>query len=378
MRQLIRAFPLVTAILALAAAPAAAQTARPPSDPEALGRGWTALAAGRVDDAVALATGILRRNPRSHAAIGLQIEALSSTPKPLTALDAYEAWLPAAGREVEDRGLLEPIARGLLRTMATDPDPAVRTAALRALADLGDAAAAQALKTRSTEGDQTATIALAAGGDAGAVANLQAMVSAGTGRDYSSAIDSLAERGDVSIGLLGALAKDRVPMNRAAAALAAATSRDPAAAQLLESLNDDQDPLVRRSLTLARAKRGDRQALAEAQAMLQSEVPDLRLMAAAALKSNLPVEAVEAVRPLLTNQDGLTRFKAAALVGPSDPTAVQSVLDNGLASPNPLIQQEAARIATTVLPTDLALLRRLLRHADRTIVAAAASAVVRR
>ena len=166
-------------------------------------------------------------------------------------------------------------------------------------------------------------------------------------------------------------------MNRAAAArVLAANSDDPGRAQQLDELSKDQDLLVRLSVTLARAQRGDEKALAEARDMLRSEVPDVRLMAAEALSTALRAESEQAVRPLLTNPDGLVRFRAAALVGQVDPSAVQSVLLEGLAHENPLIQQEAARLVAETLPGDIVLLRRLLRQRDHAIVVNAAGAII--
>lgn len=354
-----------------------AQSPRPASDAQILSRGWTAIAAGRLDEAVTLADGILKRKPRSHAALALKIEALSAGTQPIVALDAYEEWLPGAGRRVDDRGLLEVVAAGLLRTLSTDADPVIRSKALQALAASGDSAATDALRKRSGEGDQTATVALVSRGDSSAITAMLALVESGTGRDLSAAIDALAEHGGISPTVIAAIMKNRVPMNRAAAARALGRSSDVNGAQLLEELSRDPDPVVRRSVTLARAVRGDAKALADAREMLASEVPELRVFAAEALATTLPTESEQAVRPLLANRDGLIRFKAAAIVGRTDPAAVQSVFMEGLGDQNPLIQQEAARLATETLPGDIVLLRQLLRHADRSIVVNAASAIVR-
>jgi HEAT repeat protein len=190
------------------------------------------------------------------------------------------------------------------------------------------------------------------------------------------AIGALARHGGIPPAVLETLIKDRVPMNRAAAARAIASNAGPSATQLLDELSRDQDPLVRLSVTLARAKNGDEKALADARAMLASEVPDVRLMAAEALTTTLPGESEQAVRPLLTDPDGINRFRAAALVGRVDPAAVQSVLIEGLANENPLIQQEAARLVAETLSGDIALLRRLLRHRDQTIVVNAGGAIM--
>ena len=376
MREITSVILRIGMACAIVAAPAAAQAPRPASDAQVISRGWAALAAGRFDEAVSLANGVLKRKPRSHAALSLKIEALSSGAQPLTALDAYEEWLPKAGRSVDDRGVLEPIAAGMLRTLAADSDPRIRSAALEFLARAGDDTALQALKKSSGDGDQSATLALVASGDVEGIATLQTLVGAGTGRDNSAAIAALAAHGGVPPALLETLIKDRVPMNRAAAARAIGANGGPTGTQVLDELGKDPDPLVRMSVTLARAKSGDDKALADARAMLASEVPDVRLIAAEALISSLPSESEQAVRPLLTNPDGLNRFRAAALVGQVDPMAVQAVLIEGLAQENPLIQQEAARIVAETLPGDLGLLRQLLRHRDRSIVVNAAGAII--
>jgi HEAT repeat protein len=362
-------------ILIIARSTAIAQSSRP-TDAQTISRGWTALAAGRQSDAVSAADSVLKRKPRSHAAFTLKIEALSAGPQPVSALDAYEAWIPKAGGNVDDRGLLEPVAAGFLRALSADPDVAVRLAALTFLANAGDDSALETLRKTSAAGDQRAMLTLADQGDATAVASLQSMVASGTGRDMSAAIAALGEHGGLTASLMETLAKDRVPMNRAAVADALARSSDPAARQLLDVLGQDPDPLVHFAVTLARAKNGDERALADARAMLASEVPDIRLSAAEALKSTLPGEAEQAVRPLLSNLDGLNRFRAAAIVGRSDPSAVQSVLMEGLAHQNPVIQQQAAHIVGEMLPGNIVLLRQLLRHADHTIVVQAAGALV--
>lgn len=362
-------------VLLIARSPLSAQTPRP-SDAQTISRGWTALAAGRLTEAVSAADSVLKRKPRSHAAFTLKIEAMSASAQPVSALDVYEAWIPKAGGNVDDRGLLEPIAAGFLRILSTDSDVALRITALRFLAKAGDEASLESLRKTGAAGDQRAMMALADQGDADAVASLQTMVASGTGRDVSGAIASLEEHGGLTPSLMQTLAKDRVPMNRAAVADALARSNDPAARQLLDGLSQDPDPFVHAAVTMARAKSGDERALSDARAMLASDVPDIRLTAAEALVSTLPSEAEQAVRPLLSNPDGLNRFRAAAIVGRSDPAAVQSVLMEGLAHQNPVIQQQAARIVGETLPGNIVLLRQLLRHADRTIVVQAAGALV--
>jgi len=362
-------------ITGLVWSPVLAQPPRPLSDAQILSRGWAAVAAGRFDEATNLAAGILKRKPRSHAAFTLKVEAISGSAQPLAALDEYETWIAKAADDVDDRGLLEPIAVALLRVLSADPDPLVRATALDALADAGDDEAVEKLRKRSAEGDRLAMQAMVSRGDPTAVRAVQATLGAPTGRDMSAEIKGLAEHGGLTPALLRSLATDRVPMNRAAVAGTLVRSKDAAAAALLETLNQDPDPLVRMSIVLARAQAGDERGLAEAKAMLASEVPDIRLTAAEALVASMPRDSEQAVRPLLNDRDGINRFRAAAIVGRFDPAAALPVITEGLSDQNRLIQQQAARTLAQVLPGDTRRLRELLRHPDRLIVVHAARAI---
>ena len=109
--------------------------------------------------------------------------------------------------------------------------------------------------------------------------------------------------------------------------------------------------------------------------MLASQVPDIRLTAAESLVATMPGESEQAVRPLLSDRDGINRFRAAAIVGRFDPAAALPVITEGLTDQNRLIQQEAARTLRQTLPTETRQLRQLLRHPDRLVVAYAAAAV---
>jgi HEAT repeat protein len=355
--------------------PALAQPPRPASDAQVLSRGWAAVAAGRFDEAANLAAGILKRKPRSHAAITLKIEAISAGARSLTALDEYETWITKAAHDVDDRGLLEPIAIGLLRTLSADADPMIRATALEALAGAGDDDAVEKLRNRSASGDRPAMQALVRSGDANAIRAVQKLLGTPTGRDMSAEIEVLADHGGLTPALLQSLAADRVPMNRAAVAGALVRSKDAAASQLLDTLNQDKDFMVRMSIVLARAQAGDERGVAEAKAMLTSPVPDIRLTAAEALVATMPRESEQAIRPLLSDRDGINRFRAAAIVGRFDPAAALPVITEGLTDQNPVIQQQAARTLAQTLPAATRQLRQLLRHPDRLVVAYAAAAI---
>ena len=137
-------FPAVVVLLLLGGAQATAQQprdrAQPPSaagsDVAALANGWAALAAGRSQDAIKVADGLLTERPGDHRAVDLKIEALAPA-EPLRALDAYEAWL---GRvRLEDVFLLVPVARGTLLQISAGKDRALALQALQRLAQNGDA-----------------------------------------------------------------------------------------------------------------------------------------------------------------------------------------------------------------------------------------------
>ena len=356
--------------------------AQPPasakSDWTLLAKGWTAIAAGKPDEAVAVANQILKRRPGSHGALMLKIEGLAAGPRPLAALDAYEEWLTSAGEQVEDRGLLEPVALGLLWGLRNDQDLRVQSTALAALARSGDAEARAQLAQQGGAGNPAAIVALATTGDAAGVTALRRMVETPDRRDKTAAIELLAERGAVTPQLVTALLKDPVPLNRAAVAKLIAVTNQPDATQHLQTLLKDPDPYVRISATLGLARVGEPVAVNKVHAMLTGEVPDLQLLAADALGPGAAQQALQAVRPLLQNPDGLIRFHAAAFVGRTDPAAVRDVLLAGLIDENPVVQEEAARVLADAPTVDLAALRKLLRHGSRYVVAQAAAALLRR
>jgi HEAT repeat protein len=102
--------------------------------------------------------------------------------------------------------------------------------------------------------------------------------------------------------------------------------------------------------------------------MLQSEVPDLRIMAAEAYDGQNGAW-VSAIMPLLENRDGVTRLQAARLIAPVNPEAARRTLQQAAGDPNPVIRAEAVSVmadvgATTPDVADLTQARRLLRDAD--------------
>ncbi len=128
---------LLTVLVVLSAVTAAYAQVRDratPSDVGSLASGWRALAAGQSDAAVKAAAQVLQRAPWNHAAVALQIEALSQ-PDPLKGLDAYERWLGQRARE--DAGLLEPVPRAIVLQIAGGAEPDLRHEAVRLLIAAG-------------------------------------------------------------------------------------------------------------------------------------------------------------------------------------------------------------------------------------------------
>src|SRR5688500_14187947 len=89
-------------LLAIPAATAHAQAPSPITDPQAISRGWSAIAGGRHDEAIKIASQSLERRPRSHPAISLKIEAQSAAGRGMDALDSYEQWLAGPAKKAED------------------------------------------------------------------------------------------------------------------------------------------------------------------------------------------------------------------------------------------------------------------------------------
>jgi len=372
----------------LAATPVVAQTPqrdRPPptlkrantaARESALARGWTALSSGQLAAASAAADEVLAARPRDHAALSLKIEALSAGDA-LKGLDAYERWL--GSRTSEDPGLLEPVARGVLRELSASSDQIVRIEALKQLAACGIGSARQALETVAP-GNVAADAALAALGDSNAVERLKTAVAAPAGGNTSVLAKALGSAGPVGLPALLSLLKSPDIATRVAAASALGKMRaEPARAPLQGALTDS-DPVVRASAAVALARLGDVGGQTLVDQMLNSDVADLRLLAAEAWDGE-PGPWVAAIRPLLDNRDGLIRFHAAGLIAPVDPEAARQVLNEGLSDINPVVRAEAARLVADAADTrpevlDLARLRQLLRGPEPTLRLPAATAIL--
>ena len=378
--------PIAVASVFLAASAAAAQVrdtprrpaAAAPNDAKVLATGWSALAAGQPDGAIRAADELLDRRPWDHAATALRIEALSARDA-VQGLDAYEKWL--GPRTTEDVGLLEPVARAIVLNVAGEGDADLRREALRMLqearvrAPAGDAAA-------SSPADQLmADAALAAAGDPAATKRLHAAAAEPGSVGKTSVVQALAAAGPAgATGLMAILASPSGGPARGEAAAALGRLRVESARPALQQALNDNDPYVRSSAAVALARMGDDKGQAQVDRMLQSEVPDLQIMAAEAWEGR-PGPWVSALMPLLRNPDGVVKLHAARLIAPVDPEAARAVFKEASIDPNPVIRAEAGAIAASIpgahsTPADIAALRRLLRDRDLLVRLRAAGALL--
>ena len=355
---------------------AQARDAKPAAGPTAAARlaaGWTALARGRVTEAIRAADEVLEGAPWNHMAMGLKLEALSARPG-VAGLDAYERWLDAHG--TEDLGLLAPVVIGMLRELSAGADRAVGMDALTLLARF-DPQAKRELAKEAASGSLAANAALAADGDTAALKRLEQQTERSV-RDPEGVVGALEGAGTAGVPSLVKLLSSTADPVRGLAAAALGRLKAAGAADALRTAARDSDPFVRNSAVVALARLGDEAALAQASAMLAAPVPDVQLLAAEAWDGR-PGPWVETVRALLTSTEGTVKVRAARLLAGVDPEAARVALTETLADANPAMRAFAAQTASesgTLVSVEVAHLRRLLREPDAVVRLHAAAAIL--
>ena len=329
-----------------------------------LARGWQLLSDGRPRDAAKVASQVLATNPRSGAGLSLAIEATVATSGSSTALGSYEQWL--GKRTIEEPAALRRIARALLdETVAeTRPSPA-RTVAVVALARDGDQRAARELESLRASGDDFTDRALAAAGDATAVAALASRLETAGGAEGLRALDALGASGDRSAAAqIAARLSDERTEIRAAAAEALGRLNAADYANALRELLNDRNTYVRIKAAGALVRLGDESGVSAAASFNTHEMPSVRLAAAEALAPRPTEEWKAQVRNLLSSDNAEVRIGAARLLAPYDPDAAFAALAAFNTSENPALRQLAERASGEIDTTDLTVLRHLLRRAD--------------
>jgi HEAT repeat protein len=382
---LVRMAGVFLVVSGIAGAGAAQTTAAgPPSRATLIGRGWTAIGAGRPAEAEKIADGILAGSPRNHDAVALKIEARAAGGRAIPALDAYEQWQSAVRQE--DPFIMAPIAVGLLRTASTtDGDLRAKFRALELLAGAGDATARQALATAATNSFMEADAALLRLGDAEAAARLERRIEAPSARDKSDLIDALRKaKSKRSAGAITRALQDPAMPTRMAAARALGDlgARD-SIPQLVQVLKDPEPP-VRFMAAVALAKLGSTAGDNLIRQLENSPVGDMRMLAAEVTAPGSPSGpwVAEATR-VLQDPDPLARLRAAELLvrHAADPSAGLEALRVALAENNPAIRFAAADLLEDLprspIAEDLPSVRRLLRDPSAPVRVEAAGILLR-
>ena len=340
---------------------AAAQTRdRVPETPAGtIARGWAAVASGRHQDAVTAALAALKLEPGNHHALGLLIAAEVAAGRPMSGLDAYERFLGT--KTPEDVFLLEHIAAGVLHELSSSTDAELRSEALLILATHGGASARAALAAGKSIPVLAARARL---GDTTAVSELQQLAASDAIREKAGIVKALQDAGRASAPVIASLLNDASPMTRSAAAAALGNLGDKSTVPSLQKLLADNDPSVRATAAVALAKLGDGSGNEVITAMINSDVPDVRLFAAEAYEDRPSPDWVDAIRPSLSDTNGLTRLIAASRLAKADPEAARATLLAATADANPVIRMEAAKILVRRQLAPVAVLRKLLRDAD--------------
>jgi HEAT repeat protein len=360
---------------------AAPATRSGPADTSALASAWTALAAGRHEEAVTLADRLLEREPWNHPAVLVKLRGLAAGRGPVMALDSYEQWLvaPRGGRGQEDIYLLDPVIIGVLTELGRDGRVGIRAQALARLAASGVTSARTELDSLKSEGPAV-DAALASLGDKQAQARLQ--TTSRSEGDQRVAVEALGQQGPSGAPLLlDLLGTSKDSATQAAAAAALGNLGVPEAVEPLKEALTAQNPFVRSSAAVALARLNDPAGLEYVQRMMTSDIPDLQLMAAKVWNGK-PGPWVDTVRPLLQNQNGLIRLEAARLMAPLEPDAARQVLQDSLADQNPVVRAHSARIVENlsrdgVQVATIADLRARLRDSDPETRLHAASTLLR-
>jgi HEAT repeat protein len=383
---------VLTALIVATLEPASAQTrdgkTAPLSKPDlsTLGRGWTALAAGRTDDAIKAADQLLAEYPGHHSALDLKIEALV-TRDPVVALDAYEGWLVRA--RIEDVFLLAPIARATLERIAAGDDRTLALQAFQRLAASGDSNAKAQLLGKASPAPDLDDVQLAMAGDADAATRLIQSPGAPGVRPQTLA-KAIAAAGPAAVPMLRSMLKHTDGPVRIEAVMALGKIRASDAIPDLKPLL--ADPQLRSFAAVALARVGDAEGEAIVQELLRSPLNDMRLLAAQAYEGKGSGPWVQALMPALEDPNGLTRIRAAELLAPVAPEAALPTLLAASKDPNPVVRSDVMRVFETtgllVQPTQqaaaspektpsnsLAALRQQLRDPDAAIRLHAAGTV---
>jgi HEAT repeat protein len=326
-------------------------------DAALLGRAYAALAAGRGEEAEALAAQVLARSPRDHGAAGLAVSAAARRGA-AAALEVYERWLGVTRHE--DAFVLEPAGVATLRALGnqtSNEDEAARQLLARLDPDEPGS------ETQRAE-DRARELSSRLGSDEGGSKTLALREIASTGS--AAALPQILP-----------LLKDPAPDTRAAAAETLGKLRASQAVPALQQALTDPASEVRSAAAIALYRLGDASGDDLVNRLLTSDIPDLRLQAAEGMVEGPSSAWVPYVEPLLNADAPMTRLTAARLMLDVDPVragrAIAALLDDA----NPVVAGEVARTLVVEGLKDLPTIRRLLKHPAPAVRLQGATALLR-
>ena len=332
-------------------------------------QGWAYLAQGDIDKADAIATEALRHDPSNPALVALAVETSIARAGWTAGLETYERW--QSHRLVDDFYVLRRVARAALFEAAQSSDDAgLRTEAVQALWEGGEASAAAALlRQREGLGHPIDTQTLAALGDSEAVETVIAALQSDTG-DRMGAIRALGRsRSPLAVApLVEVLDHHPRPELRAAAAEALGRLDARAAIPALQALLNAEVPMTRMAAASALYQMRDFSGIAVLQLALGSEVPAVRLEAARAMAprpGEMPDPSwLSVVRELARDPDAGIRIGAAQLLVAQDPIAARESVERLANAADLAVRDAAERALPAVMGSNFGEIRMLMKTAD--------------
>jgi hypothetical protein len=342
-----------------------------------------ALEAGDAARAIALADRVLATEPAHPGAASVKIEALLARDDRTGALDAYDAWFVKSG--AEDTRLMSRIATAELEALRAEP--LLEIDALTALAQ-GPGPAAKSARTKlgelawaspPTTKSWPAIAALGRQGDRKAAARAAQAYRESTGSGRVVALEAvIAAGGAEAEPILRDALGVRDPMVQSTAAEGAASLGLKGLVPDLQQVVKTGEMFAPFSAAVALARLGATGGESLLDAGATSAAMDARLKVATARKARGDKSWVEAARALLTGDDPVVRYQAAALLFSADRTAATKVLQAGTMDPNPAVRMLVADLLSREPGVPVAELRRLLRDGIPRVRLFAASAILTR
>jgi HEAT repeat protein len=356
--------------------PAASPRPSPPTGAglKLVAEGWALLAQGDFSGAALKAAEAAKAAPRHPAPVAFALEVEIAKGNALAGLDFYEHWL--GQRTLEEPAMLRRISMaGLREEAAQRQEPAARLAALDGLADDGDPRAAAELRDLGSQSGISGIHALAARGDERAVKTLIGGLT-GPSIDVRS-LDALGSSGrpEAIEPIIGLLADARQEVRGFAAEALGRLGR-PDVAPRLTPLLSDRSLWVRAKAAGALYRLGDSSGQAVLQELAAGASTDSKLLAAEAMAIRPDASWMTLVKELAASQDPQVRAAAARLIGPHDPEFARTLLEPLMSSENGAIRELASQALGEAVPSDLTLLRRLLRSPSRLARVRAAARVL--